>query len=767
MPGCVYCFAAEGAAPTARPAPTVQVPAPGGKTALALGPRLRFTATDSAVVCWQTSEPLPTEAFWTDGRGVQKVLDPTPSTQHRAVLTGLKPNAVYTYTILAGSGAYLRQECDTYFNHSLTAPTRRSVAFPRSALYEAAAEKILAESETTGGLCLVLGSNRGQLAYELAKRSNLRILGVETDEKLVDTSRRSLREAGIYGARVAIHHVKTLQELPFVGNFANLIVSDRLLADGKCDLSETEITRLLRPGGGLAILGRGAMGAAAGPQGIAWTELGKPVPKGAGVWSHEYGTAANAAFGGETLGGAATADNLVVQWIGRPGPRFQVDRNGRKPSPLSVGGRLFIQGNRRIMAMDAFNGEILWSLEIPELGRFNVPADCSNWCADERNLFVAVKDHCWQIDAASGRLVRAHDLPSPSGKGAGGEGRSRLSLTPSGQYIPISPHPNPLPEGEGTEWGFLARVGDKLLGSRVTPDAQFRSYWGDAGWYDAWERRKVCTDTLFAVDAASGKPCWTYHRGMIIHPSIAAEDGKIYFVECRQPQIMASKTSQIAAAELWQDQFMVALDAATGKPLWEKPYQCPGLPGVFYLVAAKGKLVLGTNVNLAGQKKPAYFATAFSAADGAKLWSVTFPDGGDHGAHMSHPAVLAGKIYMRPKVIDLASGQIQPLAMPSGGCGSYALSQHLLFFRAATWPPGAWRPMRRPARGIACGRTAGSARSPPPACYCRPRPAAVVVAGAGWNSRSASCRRWPSSCRHSRSKMASFRCGSSKIKVRD
>ena len=118
--GCVYCFAAEGAAPTARPAPTVQVPAPGGKTALALGPRLRFTATDSAVVCWQTSEPLPTEAFWTDGRGVQKVLDPTPSTQHRAVLTGLKPNAVYTYTILAGRA--LLHECDTYFNHSLTAP---------------------------------------------------------------------------------------------------------------------------------------------------------------------------------------------------------------------------------------------------------------------------------------------------------------------------------------------------------------------------------------------------------------------------------------------------------------------------------------------------------------------------------------------------------------------------------------------------------------------------------------------------------------------
>ena len=201
----------------------------------------------------------------------------------------------------------------------------------------------------------------------------------------------------------------------------------------------------------------------------------------------------------------------------------------------------------------------------------------------------------------------------------------------------------------GTEWGFLARVGDKLLGSRVTPDAQFRSYWGDAGWYDAWERRKVCTDTLFAVDAASGEPCSNYHRGMIIHPSIAAGVGKIYFVECRQPQIITSKTSQIAAAELWQDQFMVALDAATGKPLWEKPYQCPGLPGVFYLVAAEGKLVLGTNVNLAGQKKPAYFATAFSAADRTKLWSVTSPTAATTGAGSRTPAVLAGKIYMRPR----------------------------------------------------------------------------------------------------------------------
>ena len=130
-------------------------------------------------------------------------------------------------------------------------------------------------------------------------------------------------------------------------------------------------------------------------------------------------------------------------------------------------------------------------------------------------------------------------------------------------------------------------------------------------------------------------------------------------MECRQSQIVASKTSQIAADELWQDQFMVALDAATGKLLWEKPYQCPGLPGVFYLVAAEGKLVLGTNVKVAGQKKPTYFAAAFSAGRRRQAVVRRFPRRRRPRAHMSHPAVVAGRVYMRPKVIDLASGKIR------------------------------------------------------------------------------------------------------------
>ena len=98
-------------------------------------------------------------------------------------------------------------------------------------------------------------------------------------------------------------------------------------------------------------------------------------PAGAGSWTHQYGRADNGAFGGEELGGASTISDLEVQWIGRPGPRCQPDRNGRKPAPLSVNGRLFVQGLNRIVALDAYNGSILWSTEIPDLLRMNMPRD--------------------------------------------------------------------------------------------------------------------------------------------------------------------------------------------------------------------------------------------------------------------------------------------------------------------------------------------------------------------------------------------------------
>ena len=56
----------------------------------------------------------------------------------------------------------------------------------------------------------------------------------------------------------------------------------------------------------------------------------------------------------------------------------------------------------RLVAMDAHNGFILWSLEAPDLRRVNIPRDCGNWCADSESLFVAIKNSAWMMNAEDG-----------------------------------------------------------------------------------------------------------------------------------------------------------------------------------------------------------------------------------------------------------------------------------------------------------------------------------------------------------------------------
>ena len=56
-------------------------------------------------------------------------------------------------------------------------------------LYEQAAEQIIRLSGEKKGFCLVLGSEHGRLAYELAKRTEMTIYGVESDKAKVQASR--------------------------------------------------------------------------------------------------------------------------------------------------------------------------------------------------------------------------------------------------------------------------------------------------------------------------------------------------------------------------------------------------------------------------------------------------------------------------------------------------------------------------------------------------------------------------------------------------
>jgi len=676
--GAIYCFQ-PGPKPASATKPGQSPPAPEKMEplALALGPYLQFTGPDSAIVRWQTREPTTTRLDYGVAGELQSVEDAALKTKHEVTLADLRKDTVYSYFIFGKRARAGPFECDTFFNYSPATVPPRPSPYPKdkaALLYSQAAEQILSATGARRGICLVLGSSDGRLAYELAKRSGLRVIGVETDAGAVAAARRALKAAGIYGARVAIHHADSLARLPFVGSFANLIVSDRGLTTGECVGTAAEVARLLRPGGGVAYLGQPE----AAPKKLskekldAWfkadslraeirqdkegfcARLVRPPLKNAGVWSHQYGRADNSAFGGESLAGARSTDQLEVQWVGRPGPRAQADRNGRKPSPLSTGGRLFMQGLHRIIAIDAYNGIILWSVEIPDMQRMNVPRDSANWCADEDYLFMAVKDRCWRFDAADGILSKTYEVV---------DGPKR-----DWRY----------------DWSYVASCGELLLGSAVKQGTAYTNFWGRSGWYDAPhgpEACKVCSENLFAIEKGSARKRWEYADGLVINSTITIGAGRVYFVQSRNPKVKASDSRRVGMGELWQDQFLTCLDVASGKKVWEKPIDTHDGISVFYLAYANQRLVI---VSSGGG---AFHVYAYAAADGKPLWNNRFgwPGGKhDHGKAMSRPAIVGNTLYVRPRAFDLATGKVLPRSLPGGGCGTYACSTHAVFFRAGT-----------------------------------------------------------------------------------
>lgn len=90
-----------------------------------------------------------------------------------------------------------------------------------TAVYQRAAEEILENTGVKRGYCLVVGSEQGRLAFELARRSELKIYAVEPDEAKVRESRQRLSAAGLYGHRITVH-CADLDAIPYSNYFANL-----------------------------------------------------------------------------------------------------------------------------------------------------------------------------------------------------------------------------------------------------------------------------------------------------------------------------------------------------------------------------------------------------------------------------------------------------------------------------------------------------------------------------------------------------------------
>jgi outer membrane protein assembly factor BamB len=567
-----------------------------------------------------------------------------------------------------------------------------------SELYASAAQAILDRTGVRRGFCLIAGSEEGRLAYELAKRSQLTILGVEPDERKAAAARRALDAAGLYGHRVTIHH-GDLGDIPYSNFFANLIVSDSLLRTGKLTFDPAALVRHLKPVGGVICLGRptGAADQVTPATLTSWLEatglkdqatitadgtwatlVRGPLP-GAGNWTHQYGDAGNTASSDDTR----VKGGLGVLWFGDPGPNSMVNRHDGAVGPLTVNGRLFVQGEHKVMAYDAYNGLFLWEYENPEAHRTGVfnNVNPGNVAAGPESVFMFAGNLCHEIDAATGKARRLHRLP-------------------------------PGIDGPAYQWGYVAYHEGMLFGT-ATVRTELAEQMRRRG-----RKTDDFTDTVFAIDVATGDHAWQHRGANISHHTVAIGPGRVFFID-------SSITSEVREALLLQDKaalkelppaeakaaeermkrldvrMAVALDAKTGRQLWMLPVDvtdCSEIGiggGKLSLLYDQGVLLLcGANANghywqqfVKGEFSRRRLV-ALSSQDGATLWAKD--------ANYRHrPIIVGDRVIAEPWAFNLYNGEQQtrpnvatnepePWSIMRTGhhCGMLTASENMLFFRS-------------------------------------------------------------------------------------
>lgn len=647
---------------------------------LADGPYLRFPSPGTATLTFRTAEPGTVAVEYGETlRQGRRVASANAGSAHRVPLDGLKPDATYEYRIASrGKSATAVSRIFRFDTTSRVAPpSLADVPAPWPAdeltpLYEQTAKWIVKRTGVTRGFCLVLGCGDGRLAFELAKRTELSIVGIEPDPTRLDAARRALDRAGAYGVRVSVHP-GPLSALP--AHFANLIVSDRTLTDGQLPATSKEVIRLLRPYGGVACLGQPASfarGSARLDQADArrwasadaswktvdenglWLILERGALPDTGDWTHMYADAGNTACSGDRLAGGP----VRLQWFGRPGPRLMVDRHHRTMAPLAKSGRLFVLGSGRILAVDVYNGTPLWDVGIEGSQRVAAPKDTSTLALADDLLYVATGARCVALEVETGRL--AHVFPTPQ-----------------------------LVEGKRRVWGYLATTDGLLFGTGRKEQASLRRQARSVVDAQYGDFKDIATsDYLVCLDRHSGRRLWSRREGVIVDPAIGISGGRVFLVESTSPNAAKDPDGRMKLdVSVGRGARLVALGARSGKPAWTRPIDGSAFQHIIHLVATKGVVLLVGSKNKAN--KAHYDLFAFDATSGRPLWhreqTSGQRQGGTHGEQVHHPAVVGDVVHAEPFAYHLRTGE--PVAgwtfnRGGHGCGTTSASATALFYRA-------------------------------------------------------------------------------------
>jgi outer membrane protein assembly factor BamB len=476
-----------------------------------------------------------------------------------------------------------------------------------------------------------LGCGDGGLAFELAKRTKLHIYAIESDLEKVAEARRNLMAAGLYGDRVTVHHADPART-PYPRYFADLVVSGRSVTEGADTVAATEVARLQRPFGGVAVVGKTD----------ALRKTVRGALKGAGQWTHQYADAGNTCCSTDSL----VQGRLGMLWF-RDSDLDSPSRHGRGPAPLFHDGRLFVEGTNTLRAVSAYNGRRLWEYPLPDILKpyhgehlMGTAGTHSNICVSATGLYVRAGNRCLHLDPTTGKKLAEFEAP-------------------------------PGADGKPAPWGYIAVDDNLLFGSVVDTRHVVKYTYGRADMSQLFTESQA----FFALDPVTGKRKWTYHaKNSLRHNAIAIGGGRVYLIDrptADKDLLTGDKTRDHPLGQL------VALDAATGKELWRSTRNVYGT--LLALSAAHDVLLMSyqpTRFKLPSEVGGRL--AAFRASTGERLWDA-------EAKYVTRPLINDRTVYAEGGAWDLLTGEKRTFALKrSYGCGQLAGCTNLMVFRSAT-----------------------------------------------------------------------------------
>ena len=646
------------------------------------GPYIHFERKGQVTVHWRTEHAVPSVLEYGTHRGRGRFLRENEAVTEHAVTLSVKPDATYFCRIHADETATDHFQFESTFEYGREPVPEGVTPYGKDELtsvYAEAADFIVSRVGQTRGICVDYGCGEGRLAFEIARRSRLKVIGFEADAHKVSQARQRLDAAGIYGTHVVVHQMD-LSDPACRDYLANVVVSDHLLRTGALPGSWSQVQRILRPDGGLAILGTSAQHAASHLRRDirawaekcalnvttfqdAWTTVRKGPLPGAGSWDHFYADPANTANSKD----ARITDTLQLLWYGAPGPRYITDRHNRPMASLYRNGTVVTPGLDRLMAYDAYNGVRYWDMVMPDATRVSVQRDSAWVCLAEDRVYAVHKDHCVALDLKSG-------LPR--------------------QYFKV---PRTAPATE-SRWGFVATQHDRLYGSSQhasasviganRPKIMAFSY-GD-------NLPMAVSHSVFCADRHTGRMKWAYGTDgtrRIVNPSITLSEDAMLFIESTHPEALGEQARMPASGLLVPSHtFLVKLDSRTGSTLWRQPVTLPFRHMLYLQIAKQQQLIIATgarDLKHDPKNKIHYDVLAFDLADGQTKWSCAFKTGVDsgasHGEQEQHPVISDNTLYTKYFTVDLHTGEAQAYDFSQsngGGCGTLSACATHLFGRA-------------------------------------------------------------------------------------